>query len=207
MRKVNKIFGIGFRKTGTTSLKRALQILGFPTLHHVGEIDGKPVLIQKVIEEEMKKNVQILSTWKEYRGFLDFQGYRFYRKLDEAYPNSKFIYTRREPREWIKSAYEHKKKTRNRAARIRLKQMGFRGYRDKEMHRLNRYEKEIKAYFKERPNDFLIMNICAGEGWERLCLFLGVPVPEIEFPHLNKRRTVVGRCLGKAKKRVKEKFR
>ena len=45
---------------------------------------------------------------------------------------------------------------------------------------------EIQGYFKERPQDLLTLDICAGEGWKKLCPFLGVPIPKEDFPHKNK---------------------
>ena len=44
---------------------------------------------------------------------------------------------------------------------------------------------ERKKYFKDRPNDLLVMNICNGEGWEKLCPFLNKPVPDAPFPKEN----------------------
>ena len=43
--------------------------------------------------------------------------------------------------------------------------------------------KNVKEYFKDRPEDLLIMNIFEGDGWEKLCCFLSKPVPDIPFPH------------------------
>jgi hypothetical protein len=45
----------------------------------------------------------------------------------------------------------------------------------------------VHDYFRERPDDLLVLNICAGEGWERLCPFLGQDVPGIPFPWANRR--------------------
>ena len=44
---------------------------------------------------------------------------------------------------------------------------------------------EINTYFKNRPNDLLVMNICEGDGWEMLCPFLGTDIPDVPFPKLN----------------------
>jgi hypothetical protein len=41
----------------------------------------------------------------------------------------------------------------------------------------------VKEYFRDRPDDLLVMNICAGEGWEKLCPFLGLAIPKVKFPH------------------------
>lgn len=45
----------------------------------------------------------------------------------------------------------------------------------------------MRDYFAGRPEDLLIMDICAGDGWEKLCPFLGFEIPETPFPHLNTR--------------------
>ena len=41
-------------------------------------------------------------------------------------------------------------------------------------------------YFRERPKDLLVLNVCAGEGWEKLCPFLNKERPDVPFPYLNK---------------------
>ncbi len=51
-------------------------------------------------------------------------------------------------------------------------------------HKRTKYDK-IKNYFKDRPDDLLVMNICDGDGWEVLCPFLDKPIPAVSFPHLN----------------------
>ncbi len=40
-------------------------------------------------------------------------------------------------------------------------------------------------YFRHKGRDLLVIDICGGEGWERLCEFLDVPVPDVPFPHEN----------------------
>jgi hypothetical protein len=44
---------------------------------------------------------------------------------------------------------------------------------------------DVQEYFRDRPGDLLVLDICAGEGWKKLCPFLGKPVPSAVFPHLN----------------------
>ena len=43
----------------------------------------------------------------------------------------------------------------------------------------------IKEYFRDRTDNLLVMNICAGEGWETLCPFLNKHTPNVQFPKLN----------------------
>jgi hypothetical protein len=166
--KYNKIFGIGLNKTGTTSLTEALNILGIKTLHYEG--------IRKSIEFERKNNLKILSTLKEYRGFTDSPIPYLYKKLDKEYLNSKFILTIRPLNSWLKSRIKHAKRKNH-----YLKNCFFIYKKRWENH-----NKEVLDYFKDRPNDLLVMNICKEDGWEKLCPFLGIPIPDIPFPHLNK---------------------
>ena len=44
--------------------------------------------------------------------------------------------------------------------------------------------KNVRGYFKHRPKSLLIINIYAGEGWEKLCPFLNQPIPEQPFGSL-----------------------
>ncbi|MGH6841523.1 MAG: sulfotransferase [Methylocella sp.] len=53
----------------------------------------------------------------------------------------------------------------------------------------HRHHADVRRYFAHRPGDLLEMSISQGEGWEKLCPFLGLPVPSISFPHLNWRQT------------------
>ena len=48
-----------------------------------------------------------------------------------------------------------------------------------------RFVAGVEEYFKDRPQDLLIIDVTAGEGWEKLCPFLGSPVPDVPFPKAN----------------------
>jgi hypothetical protein len=48
-----------------------------------------------------------------------------------------------------------------------------------------RYVADVRHYFCDRADDLLVLDICAGEGWEKLCPFLGMPVPDVPFSRLN----------------------
>ena len=41
------------------------------------------------------------------------------------------------------------------------------------------------AHFAGRPDDLLVLDVVGGEGWERLCPFLGLAPPDEPFPHFN----------------------
>ena len=52
----------------------------------------------------------------------------------------------------------------------------------------HRHHADVRRYFADRPDDLLEMNIIEGDGWEKLCPFLGLPTPAVPFPHLNRRK-------------------
>lgn len=120
---------------------------------------------------------------KIYRAFSDFAGQYFFKVIDQHYPGSKFILTTRDLEGWFQS--------RERKVQKNLRTPGYRygftfvdrGKWTAEWHRVHR---ETSLYFKDRPQDFLMINIPAGEGWASLCSFLEVPVPSEPFPFLNK---------------------
>jgi hypothetical protein len=54
------------------------------------------------------------------------------------------------------------------------------------LDRFNAHNDGVQAYFKDRPQDLLVMTLAGGDGWERLCPFLGTKTLTTPFPHANK---------------------
>ena len=50
------------------------------------------------------------------------------------------------------------------------------------------HEGAVRSYFAGRPDDLLVLDVAAGQGWEPLCEFLGHEVPEAPFPWSNRFR-------------------
>ncbi len=166
----NKIFGIGLSKTGTTSLARALEILGFRTVHS----PRKSYLYEK------RRGLPYFSTLEEYRGFTDFPCWAIYKEVDILYPGSKFILTVRNPHDWYVSRKKHYK------ARLKQDIKLDWDMSKKSMDKLLKHNQEVMGYFKRRKKDLLVLDIAKGEGWDKLCRFLQVQEPSLTFPHLNK---------------------
>jgi Sulfotransferase domain len=183
-----KVFGLGLSKTGTSSLGDALNYLGINTIHYPFDDDTYA---------ELYRGNYDLSILKEtYRGIVDIPAAPFYAQWDRQYPGSKFILTVRDRDAWIESAEKHWElmmhwwKERPQFQRFQefisavvYGSVGFNAGRF-----LFAYDMQIKNvldYFKNRPDDLLVMDICAGEGWEKLCPFLGLPEPAAPFPHAN----------------------
>ncbi len=175
-----KVFCIGFHKTGTSSLERALTILGYRVTGPNG-----------VRDRNIARNVLSMahSLVPRFDAFQDNPWPIIYQEMDQAYPGSKFILTQRDVEAWLRSQVRHfGKKTR--PMRQWIYGAGCpQGNEDIYRQRFLRHYREVQAYFAERPDDLLVMDLAAGDGWDKLCPFLGVEIPDQAFPHANKAET------------------
>ena len=180
----SKVFGLGLSRTGTTSLGTALNQLGIKTIHYPHD---------ETTQRELLSGTGKLSLLKRYQGIVDISVVPFYRQLDSAYPNSKFILTVRERESWLKSVSFHLAKEveiwqslsseyRNFSQFINEHVYGLCQFdRDRFLKAYENHLNDVLEYFGNRPKDLLVMDITRGDGWNKLCPFLGLPVPEIPF--------------------------
>ena len=177
-----RVFGIGLHKTATTSLHAALQILGYESTHWPSGTWARDVL------NEMTTKGFSPTLEKTYAA-SDLPISILYKELDKAYPGSKFILTIRNENEWLRSVRDHfsyKNPYRwewdvypfsNKIHQMVYGRKTFDYDIFKERYR--RHNAEVIDYFKERPDDLLVMT---KPDWSELCRFLGKPVPEVTYP-------------------------
>jgi hypothetical protein len=163
-----KVFCIGFPKTGTTSLHKALGILGYRALDWPrAHLDPKKGWIYYFKESK-------------FDAFSDSPLFKpgFFKELDENFPNSKFILTVRNPESLVKSWDNYFSKTpwdiENEEDKNRI------------ITRYNDHKKDVIEYFKDKPSQLLIFDIFSGDSWEKLCKFIDKPIPDEKFPHKRK---------------------
>jgi hypothetical protein len=201
-----KIIGVGFQKTGTSTLREALKILGYSVK------DTTPRALIPILRGNYIKVLRIL---KNYDALEDTPWYKIYKELDELIPGSKFILTIRDEESWYTSVSKHIGDLR--AAHHEWIYGRGKGLpkEDKE-NTIAVYKNhivEVKEYFKERPEDFLILDFTRGDKWEKLCGFLGKDIPADSFPHYNKTSEVEKRKYGmkqnirKSRQRFKNKLK
>jgi hypothetical protein len=193
------IFGIGLSKTGTWSLHRALEALGIASVHY-----PSPDLMVAGRHEEA------------LRGFdaaMDISVSAVFENLDRAYPGSRFILTVREVEPWLRSVGSHVDRrdtpdyhAPGGARTLREWLYGASAFdRASYAHGFAAFHERVRRHFAGRPRDLLVMDICAGEGWERLCPFLGLPVPPVAFPHANASAALASRTIeSKASTRLRD---
>jgi Sulfotransferase domain len=198
-----KIIGAGLSRTGTFSLYHALERLGFSLVGYDverlnGVLDGT----------DPRPNFRV---YDDVDAVTDIPAAYFYRELFQAYPESKVVLTLRDVEAWWKSIEVHFNVTAPIGEESRLverlgKRFGLRSDRseyDAFRRRLRncvygspvareflykakylRHNAEVIATIP--PDRLLVMDISKGDGWGKLCPFLGVAVPDVEFPRANK---------------------
>lgn len=160
-KKFSKVFCIGLNKTGTTSLHCAFQKLGL-TSFHGGTYDSR------------------------IDAFSDGRYYKQFKIFDKQIPNCKFILNTRNVEDWVESRKKHCLAGHKipdfpndcRCDAERIKEW---------IQQRDQLHAQIIDYFKDRPSDLLIFDVCAGDGYKKLSNFLGLDSVGLPFPHQNSR--------------------
>ena len=114
----------------------------------------------------------------------------FYQELDEAYPGSKFILTTRGMDAWLKSCANHFDRLALQPdgilTAILLDVYGCIWYdADRFARAYREHVADVTEYFRDRPNDLLVLDVNAPDKWPAICEFVGVDVPDRPYPKSN----------------------
>lgn len=193
-----KIIGAGFGRTGTASIKSALEHLGFGPCYHMFEVIAEPERMQdwaRALDGPVDWD-QILGG---YQSTVDWPGCTFWRELMAAYPDAKVLLTTRDPERWYDSTYntiyqfvqdppgdaDDAFTTKLRPTIERMIWNGtFDGRFEDRAHAIEVFERHNAEVRAAVPADRLL-EYQVGQGWEPLCDFFGVDVPPEDFPHVN----------------------
>ncbi len=192
------IIGPGFGRTGTSSLKTALEHLGFGPAHHMFEVRDNPSQVRYWQALARGEQPDWNDVFHGYRSQVDWPGARYWRELAAYYPEAKIILTVRDADEWYDSVTAtilkllsqrgmiddpHVSAVINMAHDIvDAGEFGGRlNDRDYAISVFNKRIADVKAAFP--ASRLLVYNVA--EGWDPLCRFLGCEVPAISFPKLN----------------------
>lgn len=177
-----KVFCVGFQKTGTTTMMEALRLLGY-------SVTGPNHARDKDIAEKYERVAAELS--HRYDAFQDNPWPLVYRQMDTLHPGSKFILTLRDEQKWYDSYrnhFEHKESTPMEVLLYGPEARFFEGDPELYKGRMRRHNEEVREYFRDRPDDLLVIDITREPQWERICAFLDLPIPDTPFPHSNHRK-------------------
>ncbi len=197
------VIGAGYGRTGTLSLKAALEHLGYVKCHHMIEVlqnPGEADLWMAAAGRVSRGEVVDWETLLEgYRATVDWPACHFYRELAKHYPRAKVVLTVRDPLAWYQSMTATTLKViqeglasgridpekGNLGTELVVK-AAFNGILDDPEHGVEafkRHTREVESAIE--PDRLLIFDV--REGWAPLCAFLDRPVPTEPFPRTNAR--------------------
>lgn len=192
-----KLIGAAFPRTGTMSVKRALEMLGFGRCYHMHEVFLNPdhIPVWDAINEGMMPDWRRLLAG--YTATLDAPACLFWKELAHTFPDAKVLLLRRDPEEWYESMYStvFQQTIMNPAEEIdpalsmvqRLFMDRYMGGRFIERdHVIATYQRYCDEVIAEVSADRLLVYEVS-QGWGPLCDFLGYDVPSEPFPEKNTR--------------------
>lgn len=189
-----EIIGAGFGRTGTDSLREALTELGFGPCHHMHEIRDNPEKAGPWHDHFCGgAPLDLDLLFGSYRSQVDWPGAHLWRESAERYPDAKVILSVRDPEGWYASYSKTIKVFRETemppdAPHMRQIQEFvdvFLGDRfDSEARAIEEFEAHVAEVKSAISADRLLVYEL-GSGWEPLCEFMGVAVPDHDYPHTN----------------------
>lgn len=196
-----QVIGSGFGRTGTRSLKDALDILGFGPTHHMEEIFGNPALVSDWQAAAAGQKMDWDAVFDGYGAQVDWPGCHYWRELAAHFPDARVLHSKRPDDLWwgsfsrtigkLLAVYQtlslppHIRDMLNAGAKV-VGEETFAGSwqdRDAALAAYHRREADVRAAI---PADRLLVFDVA-DGWGPLCAFLNVPVPDAPFPRRNDR--------------------
>ena len=185
------VFGMGFGRTGTESLKTALEILGQGPCYHMFEVLPLQERVDTWVGLIKGEQPDWDATFAGYNASVDWPGAHFWKEIAAHNPDAKLILTIRDAEQWyesiaatilplLRSSSENPDSLANRMFISGC----FEGNIDDRSHVIdvfNRHNAAVRAAFG--PDRLLVYDL--GSGWEPLCAHLGLDVPDVPYPHGN----------------------
>jgi len=194
-----KIIGSGFGRTGTMSTKIALEQLGFGPCHHMVEVMGTPDQHGFWQAHAQGQDVNWAEVFAGYQAQVDFPGATVWRELSIAFPDAKVVHTERPEDEWwasysgtINKFWMHRTHLDmpppvaavfETMDKIVVQDLIGGTDRDSAIKAYRRNNQQVRETI---PEDRLLV-FTPSDGWEPLCRFLDVNIPQGDFPRSHAR--------------------
>jgi hypothetical protein len=211
------VIGAGLGRTGTMSLKLALEQLGFGPCYHMYEVLTRPEHDPIWLAATREESVDWDALFEGFGSAVDWPVAGFWRELSAHFPRARFVLSVRDPHKWHESvmstiyralssppstddpkAHVHRTMTRE-----LILERTFDGRLDDPAHAIAVFERHNQAVRDGIPAQRLLI-YDAGAGWEPLCTFLDRPVPDEPYPHRNTRKEFHDRRLSRTRNEEKE---
>jgi Sulfotransferase domain len=194
-----KVVGAGFGRTGTLSLKHALEKIGYGPCYHMMEVFPRPDHVAMWHRLAFTESMDWDLLFRDFTATVDWPAARWWREIAAHYPDAKVLLSVREEEGWYKSMidtiYQPMKwpvpdgvpeivRLQNEMARRAILGDTFDNRFEDKAHAIEvfrRHNQEVRDTID--PGRLLVFDV--REGWAPLCRFLEVPIPDEPFPRLN----------------------
>lgn len=187
-----RVIGAGFGRTGTDSMREALEMLGFGPCHHMRAVIENPAHRADWMKAISTGDMDWDLLLGGYRSCIDWPSAYYWPQLVEKFPDAKVLLTWRTAESWWASfaktilpavqAIEERGETS--PGSLLTQPLIFKGKPMEKDYCISVYEENVAAVKEAVPaNQLLVYKL--GDGWAPLCEFLGVDVPEVPFPRSN----------------------
>jgi hypothetical protein len=194
-----KVVGAGFGRTGTLSLKTALEKLGFGPCYHMMEVFPRPDHVRMWHALAFEKSMDWDLLFAGFRATVDWPSARWWREIAAHYPDAKVLLSVRDPEAWYKSMidtiYQPMKSpppdsapelVRLQTEMVRKSILGetFSNRFEDRAHSIEVFKRHNQEV-RDTIDPARLLEFDVREGWAPLCRFLEVPIPDEQFPRLN----------------------
>jgi len=190
-----EVIGAGFGRTGTMSLKLALEQIGFGPCHHMIEVIHNGEAQTPLWNDALAGKPDYAAIYDGYSSAVDWPTAAFWQELADVYPEAKIILSSRSAESWYASISETILATVwapetwppqavdwfKMVSKVLARSFGDAKTRDELIAVFHAHEAAVKAAI---PAERLLVH-SAKDGWDPLCAFLGVPVPAEPYPRTN----------------------
>lgn len=194
-----RIIGAGLGRTGTSSLRDALERLLGGRCYHMREVFQHPEHMALWHQAALGDIPGWAGTFDGYCAVLDWPAASFWREISNTFPDAPIVLSLRDPESWWRSASTTIFQAIHRMENPEWRQMidavfeaRFTLSLDDKDACIAAYERHVADVRAKAPADRLI-EWQPGDGWEPLCDALGMPVPDELFPHVNTKREFLAR--------------
>jgi len=189
-----RVIGAGYGRTGTASLKVALEQLDFGPCYHMSEVFDHPEFVP-LWEQAGRGNGDWDAIFDGYQACVDFPACTHWRTLMEVYPEAKVLLSVRDAGRWFESVHEtimspmangmFEQSPMHQMLKLNIYDL-FDGRVTERAHMIDCFNRHTEEVTRSVPGDRLLV-FEAKMGWGPLCEFLGVDAPATPYPHVNTR--------------------